>query len=107
MEIKRLRGDDIKASHLDTLSEFYLNTCDKKWGEAYLNRDFFYRIGSEMKDDLIIVAAFDKASREPLAMAWNLIGSDCLFGRNWGQKTYFNLKNLHFELCYYQVKYLI
>jgi len=35
-----------------------------------------------------------------VAGALNLIGSDTLYGRNWGCSD--NFKNLHFEACYYQ-----
>jgi len=30
----------------------------------------------------------------------NLLGTDCLYGRNWGCLDEY--KFLHFELCYYQ-----
>ena len=32
--------------------------------------------------------------------ALNFIGTDTLYGRNWGATT--NIQNLHFEACYYQ-----
>ena len=35
-----------------------------------------------------------------MVRALNLIGGDCLFGRNWGCVE--NIPFLHFELCYYQ-----
>jgi predicted N-acyltransferase len=35
-----------------------------------------------------------------VAGALNLIGGDCLFGRNWGCVE--GIPFLHFELCYYQ-----
>jgi len=35
-----------------------------------------------------------------IAGALNLIGGDCLFGRNWGCVE--DVPFLHFELCYYQ-----
>ena len=36
----------------------------------------------------------------PIAAALNFIGSDALYGRNWGALTHKPF--LHFELCYYQ-----
>ena len=38
-----------------------------------------------------------------VAGALNLLGSHALFGRNWGCDNSLFIKNLHFELCYYQV----
>jgi predicted N-acyltransferase len=35
-----------------------------------------------------------------IAGALNLIGDDCLYGRNWGAVEH--VPFLHFELCYYQ-----
>jgi len=35
-----------------------------------------------------------------IAGALNLIGGDCLYGRNWGCLE--EVRFLHFELCYYQ-----
>ena len=35
-----------------------------------------------------------------IAGALNLIGGDCLYGRNWGCLE--DVPFLHFELCYYQ-----
>ena len=35
-----------------------------------------------------------------VAGALNLIGADCLYGRNWGCTE--DIPFLHFELCYYQ-----
>ncbi len=37
---------------------------------------------------------------EPVAGALNLVGSDALYGRNWGALV--DAPFLHFELCYYR-----
>ena len=51
-----------------------------------------------MRDRVVLMLAFD-ADDIPIAGALNLLGSDAIFGRNWGcLETY---KFLHFELCYY------
>ena len=36
------------------------------------------------------------------AGALNLVGSDAIYGRNWGCAYGLQVKHLHFELCYYQ-----
>ena len=56
-----------------------------------------------MPDRVLLVMAEDDTGK-PVAGALNLIGSDCLFGRNWGCQWGLNVKFLHFELCYYQVQ---
>ena len=38
--IKRLRGDDIKPEHWGAFFAFYLDTSQRKWGQAYLTREF-------------------------------------------------------------------
>lgn len=49
------------------------------------------------------VLAGDSTGSGIIAGALNLIGSHALFGRNWGCSLGRAVKNLHFELCYYQV----
>ena len=78
--------------------------ADRKWGQAYLTRDFFQIIGETMPEHVLLVMAEDAG--RPLAGALNLVGSHALFGRNWGCSNGPEIKHLHFELCYYQVKLL-
>jgi len=51
-----------------------------------------------MAEQIALVVALD--GERPVAGALNLIGSDCLYGRNWGSLE--SHKFLHFECCYYQ-----
>ena len=53
---------------------------------------------------MLVIAEEDNANATVVAGALNLIGSDALFGRNWGCTYGSAIKNLHFELCYYQVR---
>ena len=82
----------------DSFYQFYLNTVDKKWGGAYLTKDFFYLINEKMSDKVLLVVA--KQNNIIIAAALNFIGKDTLFGRNWGALV--DIPFLHFELCYYQ-----
>ena len=89
--------------------ETCLNTAllaaDKKWGQAYLNRKFFHLLGETMPERVVMAVAADgKPQGEVVAAALNLQGSRALFGRNWGCDNSLFIKNLHFELCYYQVR---
>lgn len=101
--VRRLTGDAIDEQTWDAFYQFYLDTVDRKWGSAYLTRDFFIRLGQTMGDKVLLVTAYDSnRGGELVAGALNLIGSDTLFGRNWGCKYGDMYKNLHFEICYYQ-----
>ena len=75
-----------------------METGSRKWGRPYLTRKFFSLIGESMKDDVLLVMA--KRNGRWIAGAINFIGSDTLFGRNWGAIEHHNF--LHFEVCYYQ-----
>ena len=96
--IKRLTGDDLKPEHWDVFYKCYVDTGMRKWGSPYLNREFFARIHETMKDDILLVMAWQ--DDEPIAAALNFIGAHALYGRNWGCLTHKAF--LHFELCYYQ-----
>ncbi len=95
LTIRALQGKEITEAHWDSFFRFYINTSDRKWGSAYLTRDFFSLIDP---NDVVLVMAFE--GQRPVAGALNLLGSDCLYGRNWGCENSF--KMLHFETCYYQ-----
>jgi len=96
--IKRLTGDDLKDEHWDIFYQCYLDTGQRKWGRPYLTREFFAYMQATMRDDIVLVMAWMDDS--PIAAALNFIGSDALYGRNWGCLTHKPF--LHFELCYYQ-----
>lgn len=101
--IKRLTGEDLKSHIWDSFYEFYLTTVDKRWGTAYLTRDFFEMIGESMADKILLVCAFEPdQTKYPIAAALNLVGTNTIFGRNWGCKPGLYINSLHFELCYYQ-----
>ncbi|MEQ1707123.1 MAG: GNAT family N-acetyltransferase [Terricaulis sp.] len=96
--IKRLRGDEIKARDWDFFFRCYLDTGSRKWGQPYLNRDFFALLGERMADACVLFVA--EVDGQPIASALNLIGGDALYGRYWGRVA--DVPFLHFELCYYQ-----
>jgi uncharacterized protein len=98
LEIEVLTGSDLKPHHWDSFYEFYLATSDRKWGSAYLNRRFFALIGERMPEKIVLVMARHGANY--VAGAFNLLGKDTIYGRNWG--SYGDYKFLHFECCYYQ-----
>ncbi|MDG4721290.1 MULTISPECIES: GNAT family N-acetyltransferase [Thalassospira] len=93
-----LRGDDLKPHHWDRFYQFYRDTSDRKWGQAYLTREFFDLLHERIRDKTVLVAAFH--DDQMVAGALNLIGTKTLYGRNWG--TIDRTPLLHFETCYYQ-----
>jgi predicted N-acyltransferase len=98
LEILGLTGADLTEDHWDAFFTFYMDTGSRKWGRPYLNRRFFSLLGERMADRVLLIMA--RRGRRWIAGALNLIGGDCLFGRNWGCVEDVNF--LHFELCYYQ-----
>lgn len=96
--IEMLTGADIQEQHWDAFYRFYTDTGQRKWGTPYLTRQFFSTIGESMPDDILLVMC--KREDEYVAGAINFIGSECLFGRNWGCIE--DHRFLHFEVCYYR-----
>ncbi len=98
VSIERFSGDAIRPAHWDALYDFYLDTSNRKWGQAYLNRKFFQLLGERMADRVMLVMA--KRDGDIIAGALNLVGGDALYGRYWGCKE--DIRYLHFEVCYHQ-----
>ena len=98
LEFKALTGAEIGRSEWDAMWRFYQDTGSRKWGQPYLTRDFFDRIGEAMGDRLLLLLACRDGS--PIAGALNVIGPDALYGRYWGCIE--EVRFLHFELSYYQ-----
>jgi uncharacterized protein len=96
--IHALTGSDITEDAWDAFFAFYMETGSRKWGRPYLTRSFFSLIGESMAEDVALIMA--KRRGRWIAGAINFIGSDTLFGRNWGAIEHHPF--LHFEVCYYQ-----
>ncbi len=93
-----LTGSDLTEDAWDAFYEFYMETGSRKWGQPYLTRAFYAQVGETMRDDVLLVMA--KRNDRWIAGAINFIGSDTLFGRNWGAIEHHPF--LHFEVCYYR-----
>ncbi len=98
LEIVGLTGKDLTEEAWDAFYQFYEDTGARKWGRPYLNRPFFSMIGERMADQVLLIMA--KRDGRYIAGALNLLGGDCIYGRNWGAVE--DVPFLHFELCYYQ-----
>jgi len=93
-----LTGPEIRSRHWDAFYRFYRHTVDRKWGHAYLSREFFTLLSERLGDKVVLMMA--EHDGKPVAGALNLIGGDTLYGRNWGCESEWPF--LHFELCYYR-----
>lgn len=98
LDVQIFTGDDLREEHWDAFFAFYMDTGSRKWGRPYLNRLFFSLIGETMADKIALVMATRDGNY--IAGALNFIGSDALYGRNWGCCE--DHRFLHFEACYYQ-----
>jgi predicted N-acyltransferase len=98
LTIRSLTGDSIEPRHWEAFWHFYQDTGSRKWGTPYLTRKAFTRFHETMRNDILLVLAFNGDS--PVAGALNFIGRDTLYGRYWGCLE--DHPCLHFELCYYQ-----
>ncbi len=98
VEIHCITGAELSEDHWDAFFRFYMDTGSRKWGRPYLTRKFFSLLGERMADRVLLVMA--RREGRWIAGALNLIGDDCLYGRNWGCIE--DIPFLHFELCYYQ-----
>lgn len=98
LSIRALTGDQIEPAHWDAFWTFYQDTGARKWGQPYLTRAAFDAFHATMRDDMLLVLAFNGS--RPIAGALNFIGRTALFGRYWGAVE--DHPCLHFELCYHQ-----
>ena len=98
LEVETLTGGDLEPRHWDAFYRFYRATTDHRWGGAYLTRGFFDLLHQRLAERVVLVMALE--GRRYVAGALNLLGSDTLYGRNWG--TIGDYPFLHFEVCYYR-----
>jgi uncharacterized protein len=98
IEIDLLTGSDLTEKAWDAFYRLYLGTSDRKWGQAYLTRRFFSMLGERMGDNVVLFMA--RRGTDYIAGAFNLLGRDTIYGRNWGAHREYRF--LHFECCYYR-----
>lgn len=98
IEFEILNGHEATEQQWDIYHRFYESTFERKSGMPTLSNNFFKEIARTMPDSIVLVLA--KYQDEYVASAFNLKGTDTLYGRHWGCSDEFD--NLHFEACYYQ-----
>ena len=98
LEIRALRGSEIRTAEWEAMWAFYQDTGSRKWGRPYLTRQFFDLVAERMGDAVLLFLAC--RGDEAVAGALNFIGPNALYGRYWGCTE--EVPFLHFELCYYR-----
>jgi len=98
--LSTLVGDEIKPHHWDCFHALYQATCERKWGEAYLNRAFFECLSASAVGGQVVLILAEQGGAT-VGAAFNMRGEECLFGRNWGGAAT-EVPFLHFEACYYR-----
>lgn len=97
LDIRIIEKDDITEEHMDAIWEFYTDTHSRKWGSAYLNREFFDLMFKNFRHRLVLVMAHNGIGW--VGGTFNIVKNNRLFGRYWG--ALYNYSNLHFECCFY------
>ena len=96
--LEALHGDEASQEQWQIYHRFYNSTFDRKYGYATFSQSFFLEIARTMPRNIVLVLA--KHQDDYVAGAFNVRGSETLYGRHWGCSHEFH--SLHFEACYYQ-----
>ena len=91
-------GKEIREDDWLFFERCYRNTYREHRSTPYLNREFFFRLGRDMGEQVCLIMALRDG--QPIACALNLWGEGRAYGRYWGALAY--VPGLHFETCYYQ-----
>ena len=98
IDIEIIKNEEFNESLSQIMYQFYISTIKKKWSYNYLSKDFFIKLPQYLKKESILILA--KKNKNIIAGALNFISNNILYGRYWGSNA--DIKNLHFEVCYYQ-----
>ena len=98
IDIEIIKNEEFNESLSQIMYKFYISTIEKKWSYNYLSKDFFIKLPKYLNKESILILA--KKNKNIIAGALNFISNNILYGRYWGSNA--NIKNLHFEVCYYQ-----
>ena len=98
IDIEIIKNEEFNENLSKIMYQFYISTIKKKWSYNYLSKDFFIKLPQYLKKESILILA--KKNKNIIAGALNFISNNILYGRYWGSNA--DIKNLHFEVCYYQ-----
>ncbi|MBV7536573.1 GNAT family N-acetyltransferase [Duganella sp. sic0402] len=98
IHFEHLAGAAINEEVLRFFYSCYVSTYQAHYSKPYLSLAFFQCLLAEMPDNLMLVLA--KRGETPVAVAFNLVGGNVMYGRYWGTTEF--VSGLHFETCYMQ-----
>lgn len=98
IDFRLLDGNTAHETDWRDFHDLYESTFQKKGGMPTLSLAFFQQIAQKMPEQVLLVQAITEG--KVVAAAFNLVGSDTLYGRHWGCREEYH--SLHFEACYYQ-----
>jgi predicted N-acyltransferase len=123
MEDEQIRVDAIAGKDIlqyeglvERMFEIYVSTIDKMyWGRQYLTLEFFQLLAkSDFVKNLCFMCARHRSTGEKLraedvfAGTVNIVKDGVFYGRYWGCLRGKEVKNLHFEACYWSaIEYCI
>lgn len=99
LEIRIVRGDELREHEWHALRTFYRDTCLRKGSGPYLTDRFFDELALLRSQRVLAVIAYD--GERPVAGTLNFQKGKHLYGRYWGALE--ERPSLHFELCYYRL----
>ena len=91
-------GHEVPDSLWAAFHAAYARTTEMRGAPAYLNADFFRRLGRDLGERVVLITA--ERDGELVAGALNLRSERALYGRYWAAAEEHDF--LHFELCYYR-----
>ncbi len=97
---------------VERMYHIYKSTVDKMvWGRQYLTLEFFEQlVNSDFVDNLCFLCARHKSqlsesgtlcAKDVFAGTFNIVKNGVFYGRYWGCLPGQEVKNLHFEACYW------
>lgn len=98
VELIHLSGLEVSKDEWRVFHALYRSTFDKHGNYPALTLGFFRRLATTLGEQVRLVMA--RRHGQIIAVAFFLVGADCLYGRYWGCRE--ELPGLHFEACYYQ-----
>ncbi len=96
--IRQYTNQELTQDMAKRMFHFYISTIKSKRSIPYLNENFFLEVFKNLKAQILYIEAYNNNS--PIAGSLYFYSQSKLFGRYWGSTQ--DVKNLHFELCYYQ-----
>ncbi len=119
--IDAVKGKDILKypGLVERMFEIYKSTVDKQifFGKQYLTLEFFQRlVESDFINNLLFMCArYDSGNgneeldaKDVFAGTFNIVKDKVYYGRYWGCLPEYEVKNLHFEVCYWSaIEYCI